>query len=141
MPQHLFEIFIDGGCSLCSREAGLLRRLDRGRGRLKLTDLASPEFERSDHGLSYEQVMRSIHGMTPDGRVVHGVEVFRRAYEAVGLGWLWAPTGWPVLRPLADEVYRAFARWRFARRVRQGCGLQRPASPHHHAEPRVSQTP
>jgi predicted DCC family thiol-disulfide oxidoreductase YuxK len=46
----------------------------------------------------------------PDGTLVEGVEVFRRAYAAVGLGWLVAPTRWPLLRPLADAAYRWFAR-------------------------------
>jgi len=36
--------------------------------------------------------------------------VFRRAYAAVGFGWLVAPTRWPLVRPLADAAYRWFAR-------------------------------
>jgi predicted DCC family thiol-disulfide oxidoreductase YuxK len=42
--------------------------------------------------------------------VVEGVEVFRRAYAAVGLGWLLAPTRWPGLRRASDAAYRWFAR-------------------------------
>ena len=38
------------------------------------------------------------------------VEVFRRAYGAVGWGWLVAPTTWPLLRGIADAAYRVFAR-------------------------------
>jgi len=54
--------------------------------------------------------MARIHGVLPDGTRIVGVEVFRRAYAAVGLGWLVAPTRWPLLRPLADAAYRWFAR-------------------------------
>ena len=32
--------------------------------------------------------MERIHAVLPDGRVVKDVEVFRRLYEAVGLGWV-----------------------------------------------------
>ena len=32
-----------------------------------------------------------------------GMAVFRLAYRAVGLGWLVAPTGWPLLRPLFPD--------------------------------------
>ena len=47
---------------------------------------------------------------------MRGLEVFRRAYDAVGLGFVLAPTAWPVLRPIADATYRWFAR----NRVRLG---------------------
>jgi predicted DCC family thiol-disulfide oxidoreductase YuxK len=75
-------------------------------------DIADPSFDPSVYGRSLEQLMGTIHGVGPDGVLVSGVEVFRRAYAAVGLGWLLAPTGWPVLRPLFDLAYRAFARVR-----------------------------
>ena len=54
--------------------------------------------------------MARIHALLPDGRVVEGMEVLRRVYAAVGLGWLLAPTRWPILRGLADAAYRLFAR-------------------------------
>ncbi len=40
------------------------------------------------------------------------MSVFRATYKAVGLGWLLAPTGWPVLKPLFDGLYRLFAKYR-----------------------------
>lgn len=36
--------------------------------------------------------MGNIHAILPDGKVVTNVEVFRRLYEAVGLGWVYAIT-------------------------------------------------
>jgi predicted DCC family thiol-disulfide oxidoreductase YuxK len=63
-----------------------------------------------------------------DGSVVEGLEVFRRAYRAVGLGWLLAPTGWIGLRRIADWAYGVFARYRLQRRCAEGCeiGQNRP---------------
>jgi len=110
----VFTILIDGDCPLCRHEAALLRRLDRGRGRLELVDITGPGFDPAALGVTMGAVMGSIHGVMPDGRLVTGVEVFRRAYGAVGWGWLWAPTGWRVVRPLADRVYEWFARRRLA---------------------------
>ena len=100
----------DGDCPLCAREVAMLRRLDRGRGRLAFDDIAAPDFDASRYGSTNEQLMARIHGVLPDGTLVEGVEVFRRAYAAVGLGWLVAPTRWPLVRPLADAAYRWFAR-------------------------------
>ena len=41
-----------------------------------------------------------------------GMEVFKACYERVGLGWVFAPVGWPVVGPLVEGAYRAFARVR-----------------------------
>jgi predicted DCC family thiol-disulfide oxidoreductase YuxK len=60
--------------------------------------------------MELRELMARIHGVLPDGSLVEGVEVFRQAYAAVGLGWLVAPTRWPGLRRLADLAYRVFAR-------------------------------
>lgn len=104
-----FTILIDGDCPLCKREAGMLRRMDRGRGRLALVDIANPDFDPARYGKSMDDVMGRIHGVTKDGRVIEGVEVFRQAYDAVGWGWLLTWTRWPLFRPLADAAYRFFA--------------------------------
>jgi len=120
MSDQHFEIFIDGGCGMCSREASWLKRLDQGRGALILHDITDPDFNPSEFGIDLDAAMRTIHGRYPDGRVITGPEVFRAAYSAVGYGWVWAPTGWPIIRPVADAAYHIFVRWRIRRRMR-GC--------------------
>ncbi|MEZ6232916.1 MAG: DUF393 domain-containing protein [Phycisphaerales bacterium] len=115
-----FTILIDAECPLCRHEASLLRRLDKGRGRLTLVEITAPDFDAAAYGTTFQDVMGSIHGVTADGRLVSGMEVFRRAYAAVGWGWLWAPTGWPLLRPMFDWLYRRFANrrlWLSGRRM------------------------
>lgn len=110
MPDWRIKMLFDGDCPLCTREVEMLRRRDRGRGRIVFEDIAADDFEPARYGLDAETLMARIHGVLPDGRVIEGVEVFRRAYAAVGLGWLWAPTRWPGLRRLSDAAYRVFAR-------------------------------
>ena len=108
-----------------------MARLDRGRGRLRIVDIAAEGFDAGAYGLTQDGVMGSIHGVTAGGEVVTGMEVFRRAYGAVGWGWLWAPTGWPLLRPMFDVLYRWFARNRLRLTGRGGecaggrCGVSR----------------
>ena len=104
------KVLYDGACPLCLREIRFLERLDRGRGRIAFDDIAAPDFVPSVYGADLDTLMARIHGVAPDGRLIEGVEVFRRAYGAVGLGWLLAPTRWPGLRRLADWAYRVFAR-------------------------------
>lgn len=105
-------LLFDGGCPLCAREALFLERLDKGRGRIALVDIVHPDFDASRYGLTQEQVMGAMHGVTHDGEIVVGMGVFRQAYQAVGWGWLLAPTAWPLLRPLFDAFYRWFAKRR-----------------------------
>lgn len=106
-------ILIDGQCPLCRHEARLLEKLDRGRGRLEIIDITGAGFNPAELGVTREDAMGKIHGVTPSGTLVTGVQVFRDAYSAVGWGWLWAPTGWPLLRPIFDAFYRWFARNRY----------------------------
>jgi predicted DCC family thiol-disulfide oxidoreductase YuxK len=114
------HILYDGDCPLCSREIQLLRWLDRGRRQIGFVDIAAPDFDAGVYGLDAGAAMDRIHGVLPGGTIIEGVEVFRRAYAAVGLGWLLAPTAWPGLRRMADSAYASFARNRLRWTGRSG---------------------
>ncbi|MBL8747451.1 MAG: DUF393 domain-containing protein [Phycisphaerae bacterium] len=117
------QILIDGQCPLCRREGDFLLRLDRGRGRIALIDIAAPDFNPAQYNTTFDEAMARIHARAPDGRLITGLEVFRRAYALVcpPLGWLWAPTGWPGIRVVADAAYRWFARNRYRFRAADRC--------------------
>lgn len=104
-----FEVFYDGDCPLCVREIGMIRRLDR-RGRLGFIDIATPGFDPESVGIDYQSLMDRIHGRLPDGTLVEGVEVFRRLYGAIGLGWLVAVTRIPGVSHALDAGYHLFAK-------------------------------
>ena len=113
MSEWKLILLYDGQCPMCRREANWLQRRNRA-GRLAFEDISSSEFDPSRYGLTQAQVMGVMHGVFPDGRIITKVEVFRQAYQLVGLGWLLAPTRWPVLRGLANWSYEWFARNRVA---------------------------
>ena len=120
MPERRFTLLYDGECPFCRREVEWLRRRDR-EGHLALEDIAGPGFDPAQYGLTREEVVGVLHGVLPDGRVVRRVEAIRQAYQAVGLGWLVAPTRWPVVRWVLDRMYGIFAR----NRIRWGRFLGR----------------
>ena len=105
-------LFFDGRCPLCVREMRALRRRDRA-ARLRFVDVRAPGFERPD-GTTMDEMLTAIHGRTAESRLVAGVETVRLAYEAVGLGWLLAPTAWRPLRGASERAYAWLARHRFA---------------------------
>ena len=117
------EVLYDGDCPLCLREINLLRRWDK-RDRIRFTDIAASDFDTAEVGVDMETLMAEIHGRLPSGEIVIGVEVFRRLYSAVGLGWLVAPTRWPGVRQGLDLGYRFFAKYRL--RLTGGVGRATP---------------
>jgi predicted DCC family thiol-disulfide oxidoreductase YuxK len=109
MSDYSVEMFYDGECPLCRREVDMLRRFDR-KSRIRFTDIAASGFDPSPLGLTYQRMMASIHGRLPTGQVIEGVEVFRQAYAAIGLGPLIAATRLPGIRQLLDASYELFAK-------------------------------
>lgn len=105
------KLLYDGACPFCRREVHWLKRRDRVDA-IALEDISTPEFDPGRYGLTQKTVDGKIHALLPDGRTITGMEVFRRLYASVGLGWLLAPTGWPGLQPVFDAGYRQFARHR-----------------------------
>ena len=131
MGEWRLTVLYDGQCPFCRLEMQWLSQRNVS-GVLAFEDISDPEFNAGRYGLVHEQVMGVIHAILSDGRIIRGLEVFRLAYWSVGLGWLVAPTGWPVLRHICDGLYALFARHRvplgrvFGRKCpRDACGLKR----------------
>jgi len=107
-------LLYDGGCPLCLREVNFLRNRDQ-HSRIGFVDINASDYSPEQHqGISYRQAMGRIHAIQGNGTVLKDVAVFREAYRLIGLGWLYAPTAWPVIGPLADWVYGLWAQWRLA---------------------------
>jgi predicted DCC family thiol-disulfide oxidoreductase YuxK len=107
------------------REIRMLRRRDK-RGRIQFTNIAAEGFHAATLGLDHATLMGKIHGRLPGGELIEGVEVFRRLYAAVGLGWLVAASRAPGVSQLLDAAYHAFAknRLRLTGRCNDGaCGV------------------
>jgi len=112
MPE--LTILYDGGCPLCLREVRFLRsrdqRLHPGSPRLAFVDIDAHGYDAALHGgIGYRQAMGRIHALAADGTVLRDVAVFRQAYALIGLGWLYAPTRWPLLGPTIDGLYGLWA--------------------------------
>ena len=103
------EVFYDGGCPVCLREVRVLRRLDR-RVRIRFSDIDALGFQAPEDSPGLDDLMARIHARTSDGAWVHGVEVFRRLYAAIGFGPLVAVSRWPGMSQLLDWSYSIFAR-------------------------------
>jgi predicted DCC family thiol-disulfide oxidoreductase YuxK len=114
-PSWQIKLLYDGECPLCLREVNFLKKRDAGRGAIAFVDIADDNYAPAEHGgIDYETAMGRIHAILPDGTILQNLAVFRRLYEILGLGWLYAATKWPVIGPLANLVYEIWADWRLA---------------------------
>jgi len=103
----------DGDCPLCMREVNMLRRKDEGKNKIDFVDIAADTYRPEDNqGISFEEAMGKIHAITNRGEVVTNVEVFRRLYELVGLGWVFAITKVEPFGTIIDRVYDVWAKYR-----------------------------
>ncbi len=112
VQDYPLTLFFDGHCPVCRAEMHALRARDAA-GRLRFDDVRAEGFARPA-GTTTDDLLAAIHARTGDGRLVAGVQALRLAYRAVGLGWLVAPTAWPLLRGPSERAYRWFARHRLA---------------------------
>lgn len=114
-PSWQIKLLYDGECPLCVREVNFLRKRDAGRGKVAFVDIADDDYTPSLHGgVDFETAMGRIHAVLPDGTVIKNVEVFRRVYEILGMGWIYAATKLPAIGWIVDTLYEIWADWRLA---------------------------
>ncbi|XP_030458385.1 uncharacterized protein At5g50100, chloroplastic [Syzygium oleosum] len=107
------KMLYDGDCPLCMREVDMLRERNKQYGTIKFVDISSADYSSEENqGLDYKTVMGRIHAILSDGTVVTDVEAFRRLYEQVGLGWVYAITKYEPIATIADSVYGVWAKYR-----------------------------
>ncbi|CAN6250579.1 unnamed protein product [Urochloa humidicola] len=107
------KMLYDGDCPLYMREVNMLRERNKSYGAIKFVDISSKDYSPDDNqGLDYETVMGRIHAILSDGTVVTDVEAFRRLYEEVGLGWVYAVTKYEPVATMANAVYGVWAKYR-----------------------------
>jgi predicted DCC family thiol-disulfide oxidoreductase YuxK len=110
-PDGAPVVLYDGACALCTRQAGNLARLARGRVRAEALQTALPRFP----GLSEAEALREIKLVAADGRVYGGADALVRLVNLGRplLGKLLYPYYLPGVRQLADAAYGWVARNRY----------------------------
>lgn len=110
-PQVL-QIFYDGACPLCRREAAVYRRRAPADA-AQFVDIAAPGFDAGAHGLDSRAVNREIHARTRDGRTVTGVDALAEMWRLLpSTRWLARLTTVPGVRQVMQAGYVVFARLR-----------------------------
>ncbi len=109
-PSWKIKLLYDGECPLCVREVNFLTKRDAGHCLVSFVDIAADDYTPLLHGgVDYKTAMGRIHAVLPDGTLVKNVEVFRRVYEILGMGWVYAATKLPIVGAIANFLYRIWA--------------------------------
>ncbi|MGG6295535.1 thiol-disulfide oxidoreductase DCC family protein [Leptolyngbya sp. AN02str] len=112
-PTWQIKLLYDSACPLCMHEVKFLKKRDAGRGLVEFVDIADDAYDpAANGGVDFETAMGRIHAILPDGTIIKNVEVLRRVYEVLGMGWVYAITKLPGIGAIANFVYSIWARWR-----------------------------
>ena len=104
-------IFYDGACPLCKIEIDHLRRLDNAH-RIGFEDIVDPSFSIRFPEVNVERASRVLHGQTANGDIVLALDVTYLAWSLAGKRRWVAPLRWSFVKPIANLLYRFFARYR-----------------------------
>ncbi|KAL7192028.1 hypothetical protein ACSBR2_023977 [Camellia fascicularis] len=95
------------------KKVNMLRERSKRYGTIKFVDISSDEYSpKENRDLDYKTVMGRIHAILSNGTVVTDVEAFRRLYEAVDLGWIYAITKYEPFATIVDALYGVWAKYR-----------------------------
>ncbi|KAL8159210.1 hypothetical protein V2J09_000747 [Rumex salicifolius] len=112
-PNWKVKMLYDGECPLCMREVNMLRERNKRFGTIKFVDISCDDYSAAENqDLDYPTAMGRIHAILSDGSVVMDVEAFRKLYEAVGLGWVYAITKYEPIAAIANSLYGFWAKYR-----------------------------
>jgi predicted DCC family thiol-disulfide oxidoreductase YuxK len=103
------RLVFDGDCGFCTTSANWLS----GAGRVETVPWQFLDLDAV--GLTPDQVTTSVWWLVDDRPVEHSSRAIGRALRHRGIPWSWAGAVLlvPLVRPLADAVYRLVARYRY----------------------------
>ncbi|WP_282110025.1 thiol-disulfide oxidoreductase DCC family protein [Shewanella algicola] len=105
-------IFYDGTCPLCLNEMQQLKRYD-SLNHIGLEDINAADIHQRFPDLDVVQANTILHGLQADGTWLYGLDVTAKAWGLTGKhGWI-KMLRLPVIKPVADLAYLAFARNRY----------------------------
>ncbi|KAK3794038.1 hypothetical protein RRG08_028470 [Elysia crispata] len=112
-PNRTTRVLYDGECKMCKVEIAGLKWLAQGKPNVEFVDITSVEYEPALYsGVTYEQAMKEMHVVGPQGQIYRQGDAIRQMYRVSGLGWLASATELPGIKDICDRMYVRFAHYR-----------------------------
>lgn len=112
-PKWPVTIFYDKACNICRSLVKGYKQQD-SHNRLHLIDISSPKFDAGRYGLDPKLVQIYLYAQDATGRTVRGVDSFVWIWHAIGKNASASLLSWPIVRIIAQPIYRLFSRYRYA---------------------------
>lgn len=107
------KMLFDGDCPLCMREVNMLRERNKIYGTIRFVDITAVDYSPEENaGVDFATAMGRIHAILPDGTILYDIMAFKKLYEEVGLGWVYAFTKIKSIAKIADAIYSIWAKYR-----------------------------
>lgn len=103
-------MFYDGSCPLCRMEVNHLKRDDNGT--VHFVDVDKKEFGQQYPQLNKEDLNAKLHCYSESDGWITGLDANVAIWKSLGKGHWVKWLRWPIIRPIADWGYRAFAKYR-----------------------------
>lgn len=111
MNNSSLTIFYDSFCPLCVKEMLALAKRDKN-SCLSFEDINADDFSQRFASINAQAANRVLHAKNADGELLLGLDVTAQAWRLVG-NPLYCILRWPLIKPIADRVYIAFANNRY----------------------------
>ena len=103
------KILFDGNCIVCDYEITHYKQM--APDQFEIIDISAPDFDGAKYGVTPEAVQYHMHVLTPDGRVVKGVDAFAHVWSRIPrYKWGEKLIQLPGIHQLAKVGYEIFAR-------------------------------
>lgn len=111
----MITVFYDGKCGLCSKEINHYRKVAPG-GVFIWQDITESDVELVKEGVSLAEGLKYLHAKDADGKLHVGVDAFILIWKQLKRWRVLAVfVSLPMIRQIADFIYKKFAAWRFKR--------------------------
>ena len=111
----MIKVFYDGKCNLCAKEIDYYRKI-APTGIFYWQDITESAEELNKDGISTKEALRLLHVKDNEGKVHVGVAAFVVIWNELDTWRILARfISFPLIRQIADLLYRVFAEWRFKR--------------------------
>lgn len=111
----MITVFYDGKCGLCSKEIDHYRRIAPD-GIFDWQDITVSDGQLKASGIELSDGLKLLHVKDKTGQIHIGVDAFIVIWKQLKR-WriLAAIVSLPIVKPMAQWIYRTFADWRFNR--------------------------
>ncbi len=111
----MITVFYDGKCELCAGEIKYYRKI-APKGIFNWQDITESSNELKKEGISLSEGLKLLHAKDDAGQLHVGVDAFVLIWKQLRRWHILAAfVALPIIRQIANIVYRAFANWRFKR--------------------------